>query len=200
MFWGFFLARRTLADIGKPLNYANLCTWPSSEQFICKFDFLIVKYYGGYEFIGEKCGIFCFYRAIKLCVLIKKSPQGSSVRCANLPACDTLVLAPECVPWVCAPIRAAGSKHGRIWIRQCACLSAASLHIDPNSEYCRCSPEGAYERGACPWHTLWREPRGLGKGLFACRGREAVRAPETTQKGSEQNFAVALRAPNRGSS
>jgi hypothetical protein len=33
------------------------------------------------------------------------------------------LLAVERVLWPCAPIRAKGSKRGKIWIRQCACLS-----------------------------------------------------------------------------
>jgi hypothetical protein len=27
----------------------------------------------------------------------------------------------------------------------------------PQFEYCTSSPEGADDRGACPWHRLWRE-------------------------------------------
>jgi hypothetical protein len=45
-----------------------------------------------------------------------------------------------------------GGLEERRNLDQAMCLfePKASLHIDPNFEYRRCSPEGAAVRGACP--------------------------------------------------
>ena len=167
VFQHLFAARRPLASLRSTLNYANLCTLPKRGRFTSFFDCFVVIYPVSRQLNGETLGVFSFYRVMRLCAILKiHRVQAASVAATCHPASPP-VLAPERVPWVCAPIRATGSKHGRIWIRhECLFEPKASLHIDPNSEYCRCSPEGAADRGACPWHTLWREPRGLGKGLF----------------------------------
>ncbi len=71
VFQHFFVARRPLASLRSTLNYANLCTWSSCEQFTSYFGCLVVKYHVNHQFFGEKIGVFSFYKVVKLCVLIK---------------------------------------------------------------------------------------------------------------------------------
>jgi hypothetical protein len=51
--------------------------------------------------------------------------------------------------------RRAGSTEN--WVQK----FANKNHAKTQFEYCTCSPEGADDRGACPWHTLCREARGF---------------------------------------
>jgi hypothetical protein len=70
----------------------------------------------------------------------------------------TPVLAPERVPWLCAPIRAAGSKHAAFGIRKRRCLSRRRVStFSPKASTADAWPKAPLPWGAWAWHSLWRE-------------------------------------------
>ena len=110
------------------------------------------------------------------------------------PANPTL-LAPECVPWGCAPIRTPQLEARKNWVHN---LGQALTSLTPILSTAHAPPRGPTS-GAHAHGTRSGVSREVSvRGSSPVGGRHD--APEASQKGSEQNFVRALRAPNRGSS